>query len=130
MPAATPEERALIAQIATAVRWGREPDRTAATAPAREGLRAKYAREVDPDGNLGTAELERRVDSLMRAHVLRMSLAAKASRRRRGKQLRKLTAPRPPSRLPLARRMRPDGPERTATPNLAPRLLVRMRGSR
>lgn len=84
MSARNPEDRVLIAQIASAERWGREPDRTAATAPARAGLRAKYAREVDPDGTMDAAELERRVDLLIRAHMLRMSLAAKAARRKVG----------------------------------------------
>jgi hypothetical protein len=84
MSARTPEDRSLVAQIAAAERWGRTPDRTAATAPARAGLRAKYAREVDPDNQLDDAERERRVDSLMRAHMLRMSLAAKNARRKAG----------------------------------------------
>jgi hypothetical protein len=83
MPARTPQERALVAQIAAAERWGRTPDRTAATAAARAGLRAKFAREIDPDGNLDPAELERRVDQLLRAHMLRMSLKAKNARRKR-----------------------------------------------
>lgn len=85
MPARTPEERTLSAQIAAAERWGRTQDRTAATEPARRGLRAKFEREVDPDGALAAsdpAELERRVDSLMRAHMLRMSLKARSARRR------------------------------------------------
>lgn len=85
MPARTPEERSLVAQIAAAERWGRTPDRTAATAVARAGLRARFAREVDPDGTLATtdpADLERRVDQLHRAHMLRMSLKAKAARRK------------------------------------------------
>lgn len=82
MAAATSEDRSIVAQIAAAERWGRTPDRTAATAPARAGLRAKFARQADPDGTLPTAELERRIDSLMRAHMLRMSLAAKTARRR------------------------------------------------
>src|SRR3954454_10943040 len=82
MPARTPEERSLVAQIAAAERWGRTPDRTAATAPARAGLRAKYAREIDPLGVLDPAEVERRVDQLMHAHMLRMSLAARTARRK------------------------------------------------
>jgi hypothetical protein len=82
MPAHNPDERALVARIAAAERWGRTPDRNAATAPAREGLRAKYARDADPDGRLDAEDLERRVDSLMRAHMLRMTLAAKSARRR------------------------------------------------
>ena len=80
MPAKTAEDRSVIAQIAAAERWGRTADRTAATAPARAGLRAKFAREVDPDGTLPPDELERRVDHLVRAHMLRMSRAAKAAR--------------------------------------------------
>lgn len=82
MPSQDPADRTTIARIAAAERWGRTPDRAAATAPARAGLRAKFAREVDPDGRLDVAELERRVDSLMRAHMLRMSLKAKAARRK------------------------------------------------
>jgi hypothetical protein len=84
MPSRDPEDRTLVAQIAAAERWGRTPDRTAATAPARAGLRAKFGREVDPNGTLDAVELERRVDSLMRAHMLRMSLAAKKARQKAG----------------------------------------------
>ena len=76
----TNNQRGLVARIAAAERWGREQDRAAATLPARRGFRAKYARVADPDGVLQPDELERRIDSLMRAHMLRMSLAAKKSR--------------------------------------------------
>jgi hypothetical protein len=76
-------DRSLIARIAAAERWGRVQDRAAATLPARQGLRAKFARVVDPDGVLEPDELERRVDSLMRAHMLRMSLAAQKARKGR-----------------------------------------------
>jgi hypothetical protein len=87
MAAATAESRSLVAQIAAAERWGRTADRTAATAPARAGLRAKFVREIDPDNKLDSAELERRVDQLMRGHMLRMTLAAKQSRARARKAL-------------------------------------------
>lgn len=80
MPSRDPDDRVTVARIAAAERWGRTSDRTAATAPARAGLRAKFAREVDPNGTLSPAELEQRVDSLVRAHMLRMSLAAKRAR--------------------------------------------------
>lgn len=83
MPARLPEDRSIVAQIAAAERWGRTVDRSAATQPARAGLRAKFARQIDPDGTLAAAdpaELERRVDHLQRAHMLRMSLAAKKAR--------------------------------------------------
>ena len=69
MAARTPEDRSLVAQIAAAERWGRTTDRTAATAPARAGLRAKFAREVDPTATLDPAEVDRRVEQLMRAHA-------------------------------------------------------------
>ncbi len=82
MPSADPHARSLVAQIAAAERWGRTPDRTAATAPARAGLRDKFARQVDPDGTLAPAEVDMRVDQLVRAHMLRMSLAAKTARRK------------------------------------------------
>lgn len=87
MAARDPETRVLVARIAAAERWGRTSDRSAATAPGRAGLRAKYAKEADPDGTLPPDELERRIDQLQRAHMLRMSLAAKNARAaRRGAQ--------------------------------------------
>jgi hypothetical protein len=86
MPAATPEERVLSARIAAAERWARTPDRSAATAPARAGLRAKFAREIDPDGTLPADELEKRIDLLVSAHMTRMSLRAARARRRAREQ--------------------------------------------
>lgn len=83
MPSSDPRDRSVVAQIAAAERWGRTNDRTAATAPARAGLRARFAREADPNGVLDPIELERRIDHLMRAHMLRMSRAAAAARRAR-----------------------------------------------
>jgi hypothetical protein len=80
MPSKSPEDRSLIAQIAAAERWGRTVDRTAATEPARAGVRAKFARQIDPDNQLDPVERERRVDQLVKAHMLRMSRAAKAAR--------------------------------------------------
>jgi hypothetical protein len=84
---ATPNERSLIARIAAHERWANVIDRTAATAPARSGLRAKFAAELDPDGQLTDAELEHRVDQRLHAHMLRMSLAAKRARERNRKIL-------------------------------------------
>lgn len=74
-------DRALIARIAAHTRWAGEPDRAAATAPARKGLDAKWAREVDPDGTLPPAELARRVENLRQAHMTRMALASARARR-------------------------------------------------
>lgn len=77
----TPEERAMRARIAADTRWAIEPDRSKATSPARAGMRRKFELQVDPDGTMPPAEVERRVNSLMRAHMTRMSLAAAKARR-------------------------------------------------
>ena len=77
------KDRALIARIAAAERWGHTGDRSAATAPARRGLRAKFELEADPDGVLPIDERARRADALQRAHMLRLSLASAKARRRR-----------------------------------------------
>ena len=77
-----PHDRALVARIAAAERWARTTDRTAATAPARRGLAAKFEREADPDGVLPPDERARRADLLMRAHMLRMARRSAKARRR------------------------------------------------
>lgn len=83
MAAKDPQDRVLLARIAANERWGRVRDRAAATAAARTGLRAKWAREIDPDGTMPPAELERMLDSRQLAHMQRMSLAAKQARQRK-----------------------------------------------
>lgn len=71
----------MIARIAAHTRWANEPDRKAATAPARRGQEAKWAAQVDPDGVLAPAELARRVESLRKAHMQRLALASARARR-------------------------------------------------
>jgi hypothetical protein len=61
-------------------RWAAEPDRKAATAPARKGLEARWAREVDPDGVLSPAELAKRIRSKQQAHMQAMALASARAR--------------------------------------------------
>jgi len=46
----------MIASIAGNTRWAYEQDRQGAPAPAREGMEARFEREVDPDGNLSAQE--------------------------------------------------------------------------
>lgn len=82
MPAARADDRALIARIASHTRWAQTGDRSAATEPARRGLDARFAREVDPDGTLPQAELETRIASARRAHFQRLALASARKRRR------------------------------------------------
>jgi hypothetical protein len=82
MPAQRAEDRALIARIASHTRWAETHDRSAATEPARKGLDARFAREIDPDGKLAPAELAVRIASARRAHFQRMALASARKRRK------------------------------------------------
>jgi hypothetical protein len=83
MPAADHTERVLIARVAAHTRWAAEADRTAATAPARRGLIARFERQVDPDGLLPEDERQRRAQSALRAHMARMAQRSVVARRRR-----------------------------------------------
>lgn len=66
------------ASVAANTRWAFEPDRRAATAAATAGFRAKFEKQVDPDGVLPAEERAKRADNLMRAHMARI----RARRRR------------------------------------------------
>lgn len=81
----TPSQRRLAGQIGANTRWGREPDRAAATAKMRKAANDRFLREADPDGTLPPAEAAKRADSLKRAHFQRMALASAKSRARRKK---------------------------------------------
>jgi hypothetical protein len=76
----TPEQRRLRASVAAHVQWASEPDRSARTKAARDGLLAKYEREVDPDGKLPPEERRRRAEHLRKAHMARMALASSRAR--------------------------------------------------
>jgi hypothetical protein len=83
MPARTPEERALVAQIAATARWDAVKDRNEATQPMRDARRAKLADEITAQlGELPPDELERHIDYRIRQHMLRMTLKSSQSRRR------------------------------------------------
>lgn len=79
----SPQDRVLRARIAASERWGHTHDRVRATEPARRGLLAKFERLADPDNELPADERARCAEHLMRAHMMRMSRAAAAARRRR-----------------------------------------------
>lgn len=74
-------EASLRGRIAANTRWAHTADRTAATAPGRAGLEARFEREVDPKGELDPAERARRVDALRKAHFARLALRSAQSRR-------------------------------------------------
>jgi hypothetical protein len=77
------EERSLRARIAVSERWAKTHDRTTATAPARAAAqRARWAREIDPDGVMPPAQLEARLEEMQRVHHMKVRLRAKTARRK------------------------------------------------
>lgn len=83
MPSRIPEERALIARIASATRLAKTADLSDLTVAARKGLHLKFEREaLAANPNLSPDELARCVTELHRAHMLRMTLKASQSRRK------------------------------------------------
>ena len=76
----TPEQRTIRAKLAAHARWSKVEDRTAATAPARQALHDRIAAEIDPDNRLDPLERAKRVDSAVKAHMLRLSLKSSKAR--------------------------------------------------
>jgi hypothetical protein len=79
----TPDERRLNAQIAAHTRWAHEPDRTAATAPARRALDEKFETLVDPDRKLDPVLRARMAASARSAHYRRLAKRSAEVRRAR-----------------------------------------------
>jgi hypothetical protein len=80
-----PAQRSLAAAIGSLTNWSRRmtpESRRAATEPARQGLRSRWAAQADPGGTLAPYELARAVDLLQRAHRRRMALASAKARAR------------------------------------------------
>ena len=76
----TPEQRSLRASIAANTRWANENGKTQGVR-GQKGLRAKFEREIRakfPD--LGAAEIERRADHALKAHMQRMALKSSKAR--------------------------------------------------
>src|SRR5919198_1026747 len=88
----TPAQRSLQARIAANSRWAHEPDRTAATRPARTAAVSRFEREVDPDGVLPAAERARRAESAQRAHMQRLALRSSRARARAARSTSTSTA--------------------------------------
>lgn len=84
-PERTPEDRQMHARIAAHHRWAHEPDRRAATAPARRAALERFERQVDPDGVLPPDERARRATSARKAYFIQ--LARKSALVRREKAL-------------------------------------------
>ena len=67
------DDRVLVARIAAAERWGHTRDRTAATEPARRGLRAKFrsrgtSMSSSPQVSVSTVLVRLRLRELPRLH--------------------------------------------------------------
>ena len=78
----TPEQRTTRAKIAANSRWA-NADKSARKANAdraTRGLRARFEREVDPDGTLPEEERTRRAESLYKAHMQRLALKSSKAR--------------------------------------------------
>jgi hypothetical protein len=82
---ATERERSTAGKIAAYTRWAYEPNRRAATAPARRGLEARFEREVDPEGLLDPVERARQVETFRKAYYQRLAAASAKARKSRGR---------------------------------------------
>jgi len=78
----TPEQRRLRAQLAANTRWSRPMAREDQADAARAAIHQRLAREVDPLGQLPTAERERRIRSAARALSAELNLAKTRKRKR------------------------------------------------
>lgn len=79
----TPAQRSTAASIAAHTRWSRTADRTSATQPGRDGLLAKFERQVDPDGALPVEVRAAMAENARRAHYRRMASRSAQVRRAR-----------------------------------------------
>lgn len=73
----------MVRSRAANIRWAYEPDRKAATGPARQAFLARFEKLVDPDGRLSPEERAKRAASLRRAHMQELSLRSAKARRRK-----------------------------------------------
>lgn len=78
-----PSELSAKRAIAADRRWAFEPDRAAATAPARKAFLDRFERAVDPDGQLSADERSKRAANLKRAHFRELALRSAQARRSR-----------------------------------------------
>lgn len=86
-------ERRMRASIAADTRWAFEPDRVAATAPARNAAWERILDEVDPKKELPVDERHRRATSLRRARMRELAFKSAAARRARPVKATKVSTP-------------------------------------
>ncbi|RZU16418.1 hypothetical protein EV645_3983 [Kribbella rubisoli] len=75
--------KSVLHQIAALESWATTVDRTARTRPARQGLEAKFEREVDPEGLMDPQTRARAVEAKRKAYYLRLALKSAEARRLR-----------------------------------------------
>ncbi len=86
--ALSPAERTLMGRAGAHLKWAKTNSpaaRREGTKAAREGLRARWARELDPDGQLPQGELEVALDHRMTAHMAAMTLRSAQARSGKGR---------------------------------------------
>ena len=83
-PARHPDNT-LISRLGNAQRWAAEPDRSAATAPARAAFRDRFLTEARErfSTDLPADELAYRAEQLRKAHFTRLALKSAQARRAR-----------------------------------------------
>jgi len=69
-------------RIGGLTRWAHEKDPSGATAPARQAMRERFEREVDPDGTLDPQERAIRADRARRAWMSTLARKSAEARRR------------------------------------------------
>ena len=77
-------ERSLIARVAAHESWAQTKDRSVRTAPARKAMLDRFERQVDPTGELTTAERGIRAAHARQAYFSRLALKSAQARRRAG----------------------------------------------
>lgn len=65
----TASQRRQRARRAAYARWARSSDRSSTAEAGQRGLRERFAKLVDPDGELPEHERERRIDAAVRSHM-------------------------------------------------------------
>jgi hypothetical protein len=78
--------RQIIARTNAHLRWAFEPDRSAATAAARQAFQDRFEVFVDPDGALEPTERAKRAKNLRSAHYALMGLRSGEAHRARAGQ--------------------------------------------
>lgn len=84
MPSKDPADRFMAASIAANTRWAHEPNRTAATSPARRAFEQRFEDEVDPDRTLSPVERQVRAKAARQAYFMRLALKSAQARSRAG----------------------------------------------